>query len=112
MVVRQSHPLGLAQPGEPEHPNLERGGKEMYYIMIAGQFGATFSPKYFLMVMYWNYIWLQNMIPSQQGWSRTGSLVDWNVVVLVGVNLTQCIIPLKIKIAVVVPDWTNIDGQT
>ena len=26
MVVCQSHSLGLAQPREPEHPNLERGG--------------------------------------------------------------------------------------
>ena len=30
---------------------------------IAGQFGATFSLKYFPVVMYWNYIWLQNIIP-------------------------------------------------
>ena len=40
---------------------------------IAGQFGATFFQKYFPMVMYWNYIWLQTIIHSQKGWSRPGS---------------------------------------
>ena len=34
---------------------------------IAGQFGATFTSKYFPVVMYWNYIWLQNIIPPIHG---------------------------------------------
>ena len=37
----------------------------------AGQFGATFSSKYFPVVMYWNYIWLQNIIPPQKGLKGT-----------------------------------------
>ena len=40
---------------------------EIQILSIAGQFGATFTSKYFPVVMYWNYIWLQNIIPPIHG---------------------------------------------
>ena len=42
-------------------------GSVLPLAMIAGQFGATFTSKYFPVVMYWNYIWLQNIIPTIHG---------------------------------------------